>query len=193
MEKKKPAILSLLAVLLLGFWLGFQSGKSVAPVPTDIDALTQDSLSTSESVPYNQAVATVADSPQFTDSKPSESDQPVLDEDGSYDSKDKVALYLVSYGHLPSNYVTKKAAREAGWNGGPLDRVFPGCSIGGDVFRNREGLLPKAPGRTYFECDINATGKQSRGAKRIVYSNDGLIYYTEDHYESFTLLYGKED
>ena len=57
---------------------------------------------------------------------------------------------------------------------------------------NYEGLLPDAPGRKYYECDIDTLGARSRGAKRIIYSNDGLIYYTADHYESFELLYGEE-
>ena len=112
-------------------------------------------------------------------------------EDGWYDSKEEVALYLHTYGHLPSNYVTKREARAAGWESGSVEKFFPGCSIGGDVFQNREGLLPKASGRTYYECDIDTNGGY-RGAKRIIYSNDGLIYYTEDHYETFTLLYGEE-
>ena len=111
-------------------------------------------------------------------------------ENGRYDSRDEVALYLRTYGHLPSNYVTKTEARKAGWSSGSLEPYFPGCSIGGDVFQNREGLLPKADGRTYYECDIDTAGKSSRGSKRIVWSGDGLIYYTEDRYESFTLLYG---
>ena len=59
-------------------------------------------------------------------------------------------------------------------------------------FGNYEGLLPEADGRTYAECDIDTLGADSRGAKRIVFSNDGLIYYTEDHYETFELLYGEE-
>ncbi|MBQ1523252.1 MAG: ribonuclease, partial [Erysipelotrichaceae bacterium] len=63
---------------------------------------------------------------------------------------------------------------------------------GGDSFANREGLLPKKSGRSYYECDIDTLGKKSRGDKRIIYSNDGLVYYTDDHYESFTLLYGEE-
>ena len=67
-----------------------------------------------------------------------------------------------------------------------------GYYIGGDKFGNREGRLPKKSGRQYYECDIDTDGKSSRGAKRIIYSNDGLIYYTEDHYEHFTLLYGEE-
>ena len=52
--------------------------------------------------------------------------------------------------------------------------------------------MPEADGRTYAECDIDTLGADSRGAKRIVFSNDGLIYYTEDHYETFELLYGEE-
>ena len=115
-----------------------------------------------------------------------------LKEDGRYSSKDEVALYLYTYGHLPSNFVTKRDARKAGWEGGSLEKYFPGCSIGGDVFRNLEEQLPTARGRTYYECDIDTAGKNSRGAKRIVFSNDGLIYYTGDHYETFTLLYGEE-
>ncbi len=113
-----------------------------------------------------------------------------LPEDGKYDSKEEVALYIHLYGRLPSNYVTKAEARAKGWEGGGLDAYFPGCSIGGDKFGNSEGLLPKKKGRQYYECDIDTAGKSSRGAKRIVFSNDGLVYYTEDPYESFELLYG---
>ena len=81
---------------------------------------------------------------------------------------------------------------QLGWSGGSLESYARGCSIGGDTFGNREGLLPAKKGRVYTECDIDTAGKSSRGAKRIVFSNDGLIYYTDDHYESFTLLYGEE-
>ena len=124
--------------------------------------------------------------------EPSESAEPALTEDGTYNSKDEVALYIHLYGHLPSNYITKKQAQALGWEGGSLEPYAPGCSIGGSYFGNYEGLLPEAPGRTYTECDIDTAGRSSRGAKRIVFSNDGLIYYTEDHYESFELLYGEE-
>ncbi len=111
-------------------------------------------------------------------------------EDGRYDTKDEVALYIHLFGHLPSNYIKKSRAQELGWTGGSLEPYAPGCSIGGDRFGNYEGLLPRASGRYYTECDIGTKGKSSRGAKRIVFSNDGLIYYTGDHYDSFTLLYG---
>ena len=112
-------------------------------------------------------------------------------EDGEYTSRDEVALYLHTYGHLPSNFITKKEAQALGWEGGKLEPYAPGKSIGGDFFGNYEGLLPKKKGRKYFECDIDAQGKKSRGAKRVIWSNDGLIYYTGDHYESFELLYGE--
>ena len=114
---------------------------------------------------------------------------PYLDPYGSYTSKEDVALYIHLYGELPFNFMTKKHARALGWEGGSLEPVAPGMSIGGDYFGNYEGLLPED--REYTECDIDTRGKSSRGAKRIVFSDDGLIYYTEDHYESFELLYGE--
>ena len=107
-------------------------------------------------------------------------------------SKDEVAAYIRDNGCLPDNFITKAEARELGWNGGSLEPYAPGMCIGGDRFGNYEGLLPEKGGRTYYECDIDTLGAETRGAKRIVYSSDGLIYYTEDHYESFELLYGKE-
>ena len=126
---------------------------------------------------------------------PGESDKSspaALDEGGEYTSAEDVALYLHLYAHLPQNFITKKDARALGWNGGGLDDYADGKCIGGDRFGNYEGLLPDAPGREYHECDIDTLHAASRGAKRIVYSSDGLIYYTEDHYESFILLYGEE-
>lgn len=115
-----------------------------------------------------------------------------IDEDGAYTPKDDVALYIHTYGHLPDNFITKKDAQALGWPGGSLEPYAPGKCIGGSRFGNYEGLLPEADGRTYTECDIDTLGADSRGAKRIVFSNDGLIYYTEDHYKSFELLYGEE-
>ena len=114
-------------------------------------------------------------------SKPTE-----LDPDGWYSSKEEVSLYIYTYGELPDNYLTKDEAVELGWDSskGNLWDVADGMSIGGDKFGNREGLLPKEKGRVYYECDIDYEGGYRNG-KRIVFSNDGLIYYTEDHYESF--------
>lgn len=116
-----------------------------------------------------------------------------LDRNGSYTSRDDVALYIHQYGKLPGNFITKAEAQKLGWSGGSLEKYAPGKSIGGNRFGNYEGKLPKKSGRTYTECDIDTRGASARGAKRIVFSNDGLIYYTNDHYNTFILLYGNEN
>lgn len=126
------------------------------------------------------------------DDRPVAPAEQTLPEDGTYTTKDDVALYIHLYGHLPDNFITKKEAQSLGWSGGSLEPYAPGKCIGGSHFGNYEGVLPEADGRSYTECDINTLGAKSRGAERIVFSNDGLIYYTNDHYESFTLLYGEE-
>ncbi len=120
-------------------------------------------------------------------------DQFDIEEDESYTSKEDVALYLDTYDKLPKNYITKKEATKLGWESseGNLWDVTDEMSIGGDRFGNREKRLPENQGRQYYECDINYEGGY-RGAERLVYSDDGLIYYTGDHYESFDLLYGDE-
>jgi guanyl-specific ribonuclease Sa len=115
-----------------------------------------------------------------------------IDYDESYTTAEDVAAYLYCYGQLPQNFITKSEAKSLGWNGGGLEDFAPGCCIGGDKFGNYEGSLPEADGRRYFECDINTLGKSSRGAERLVFSNDGLIYYTPDHYDTFELFYGEE-
>ena len=116
-----------------------------------------------------------------------------IEESGEYTSKEDVAAYLSKYGHLPENYITKKEAKALGWvsSEGNLQEAAPGKSIGGDHFGKYEEILPEKDGREYFECDIDSSGGY-RGAKRLVYSNDGLTYYTEDHYKTFELLCGEE-
>ncbi len=111
-----------------------------------------------------------------------------INKDGTYDQKEDVAEYLKIYRKLPKNYITKKEAKRLGWQGGSVEQVAPGKAIGGDHFGNYEKKLPEKSGRDYYECDIDTLGRKNRGAKRIVYSDDGLIYYTEDHYNSFSRL-----
>lgn len=113
-----------------------------------------------------------------------------VEENGNYTSKEEVALYIHTYGKLPVNYITKKEAQDMGWDPskGNLSDILPGMSIGGSAFGNYEGSLPRANGRRYFECDIDYDGGY-RGAKRLVYSNDGLVFYTEDHYNTFEQIY----
>lgn len=136
---------------------------------------------------------TVEDKIQDTEENVDERLEARIDEDGYYISKEDVSLYIHIYNKLPKNYITKKEARDLGWEAskGNLWDVTDKKSIGGDKFGNREGKLPEKEGRQYYECDINYEGGH-RGAERLVYSNDGLIYYTEDHYDSFELLYGDE-
>lgn len=170
MKKNKLMPILLAALLLLAFFV-FGGGESQEPL----------------SMP-DQSGATIAGA-QELEAQP-DPDAGAIAEDGSYTTKEDVALYIHTYGHLPGNFVTKDEARSAGWEGGGLDKYLPGMCIGGDRFGNREGLLPDAPGRIWTECDVNTLGADSRGAERIVFSNDGLVYYTGDHYESFELLYG---
>lgn len=114
----------------------------------------------------------------------------VIQEDGYYTSKEDVSLYLVTYHRLPNNYITKDEAELLGWDNdkGNLWEVTDKMSIGGDRFYNREKLLPIEEDIIYFECDIDYEGGY-RNAKRIVYSSNWDIYYTDDHYDSFELLY----
>ena len=139
--------------------------------------------------------ALAQNTPAFSAPDPSpspEEKQEDLAQNGIYTSKEDVSRYIHEYSQLPSNFISKKEARKLGWEGGSLEPYAPGMCIGGDHFGNYEGILPEESSRKYWECDIDTLGAKSRGAKRIVYSDDGLIYYTEDHYESFTLLYDKE-
>lgn len=107
-----------------------------------------------------------------------------------YSTPEEVALYLHVFVELPPNFLTKDEARALGWvsSDGNLWEVTDQMSIGGDIFGNREGLLPEAEERIYYECDVNYFGG-FRGSERVVFSDDGLIYYTNDHYETFTQLY----
>ncbi|MBQ7777986.1 MAG: ribonuclease [Oscillibacter sp.] len=161
------------------------AGEDSVPdqLPPDEDLPEEVITEPEEPVPEEPAVEEPADQPEEPE---------LLDEYGTYTSKEDVALYIHTYGRLPDNFITKKEAEKLGWPGGSLEPYAPGMCIGGSRFGNYEKLLPEAKGRTYTECDIDTLGASKRGAKRIVFSNDGLIYYTDDHYESFELLYGEE-
>ena len=220
MNKKHLRLLILLACLIVaaGVFAGCRkkSKKTEEPTTTTTAAVTEDTKATETPVTTESASAETTEETEATTEAPTTTTEETteaptttteetteattteapteaaINEDGEYTSKDDVALYIHTYGHLPKNFVTKSEARKKGWEGGSLEDYFPGCSIGGDSFGNREGILPSKNGRKYTECDIDTKGKKSRGAKRIVFSNDGLIYYTDDHYETFTLLYGEE-
>ncbi|MBP3617649.1 MAG: hypothetical protein J6J38_06395 [Lachnospiraceae bacterium] len=171
---------------------------------TIVDILTDDKAGSKDPEPVTPTEAptpTVAPTstpdptatPKPTDTptpEPTKSPLELVEEDGIYSTPDLVAAYIHTFHKLPSNFITKNEAAKLGWvsSKGNLWDVTDEMSIGGDKFGNYEGLLPKKNGRQWYECDVNYTGG-FRGDERIVYSNDGLIYYTEDHYESFTKLY----
>lgn len=109
-----------------------------------------------------------------------------LQKEGRYYTKEEVAAYIHAFGTLPTNYITKKEAEEKNWSTSDNN----GYVIGGDRFGNREGKLPMKKGRVYYEADLIAGYDEHRGPERLVFSNDGAIYYTGDHYEHFEQLYG---
>ena len=130
------------------------------------------------------------DTPQYEYTEEAEAPSEIPDVNGSYYSTEDVALYIHTYGRLPGNYITKTKAQKMGWKSESFDlwEIADGMCIGGGPFGNREGLLPDAEDRDYYECDVNYYGG-ARGEERLVYSDDGLIFYSDDHYESFTRLY----
>ena len=176
-------------LLAAGLMVGC-TGEIVTPQETIQESQSQEA----ESIEETESESPEAEVMEEADSFEAEiSEESEIREDGIYTSKDEVAEYIYLYGHLPDNFITKKEAKALGWvsSEGNLAEVAPGKSIGGDYFGNFEGNLPEKKGREYHECDIDSDGGY-RGAKRLVFSNDGLIYYTEDHYNTFELLYGEE-
>jgi hypothetical protein len=100
--------------------------------------------------------------------------------------KEGADYWLKWHKTIPDYYITKEDAKALGWKAilGNLADVAPDKMIGGDIYQNRNGHLPQAPGRIWYEADINFTdGYRTR--HRILYSNDGLIFVTYDHYETF--------
>ena len=200
MSKRSKILLAIVAaVLIIGLATGAFTfgdivssliGERVPQAEIQEDAITETVPEAGENIDNMLLTEQEPEHPQ-EESQPQQQEQlPLIDENGSYTSKDDVALYIHTYGHLPNNFITKNEARELGWEGGSVEDYAPGCSIGGDRFGNYEGILPE--GKKYTECDIDTLGRSSRGSRRIVFSNDGCIYYTDDHYETFELLYGEE-
>lgn len=167
-----------------------QSGEEL--VLYDDEDLSDDVYAEDEETVYEeetgkeQEAASLGSEPASTAKTEGNQQQARIDENGSYTTKEDVALYIHTYGKLPGNFITKKEAEKLGWTGGSLEPYAPGKCIGGSYFGNYEGLLPDG---NYKECDIDTLGKKKRGAKRIIYSDDGRIYYTPDHYETFEQLY----
>lgn len=195
LKKKLWRLLSVLSTLLLvvlpiagcDYSYTAESTTETGTYTSISDTSRQENPKTDSSTQQDQTTATSS-----TTKKQIDETDDYLAKDGSYTSKEDVMNYLIQYGQLPDNFITKKEARKLGWSGGSLEPYAPGKCIGGDYFGNYEEVLPVVSGRTYHECDIDTLNAKSRGAKRIIYSDDGQIYYTEDHYKTFTLLYGDD-
>ena len=197
--KLKKILSLLLAVLMLFSLTACSIDQETIDLAADVATVLLEEAESAEEAAPAEVPEEEPEAPQASEENPEEvpeeevpEETPAIAEDGCYTTKDDVALYIHTYGRLPDNFMTKNEARNLGWEGGGLDPYAKDMCIGGDRFGNYEGILPNADGRTWTECDIDTMNASSRGAKRIVFSNDGLIYYTEDHYETFTLLYGEE-
>ncbi len=187
---------------------GGEAGEYLYPTPDGFETLEEpvsaaetaaETLSPGSELPETAPPETEAATEATTlpETEPSETEKPLPDwlpEEGRYYyDLENVVLYLELYGELPPNYIRKDEARELGWEGGSVEDYKDGAAIGGDRFGNREGLLPTKKGRTYTECDIDTDGYYSRGSRRLVFSNDGLYFYTGDHYETFSEVTVTED
>ena len=198
MRNKKLLRIVLLVVLILVFTYisrRLSENQDTAPTAASDGALTlvteapQTAATAPTKTPAPDSALTLAtEAPQTPAPAPEETPEALPTEDGSYTDVEDVAYYLHTYGHLPDNYITKAEAEDAGWNSyeGNLWDVAYGMSIGGDRFGNYEGQLPK--GERYYEADVNYEGGY-RGGERIIYTDDGDVWYTADHYESFEKLY----
>ena len=178
---KLTKILPVILLVLVLAWLFLPGTDNATPAPTPTEALTLVSPSPSAAPTPASPSPTSAPTPssgRAETPKPLPTRTPAPSPEPTGKALD-----------VPENFIEKREAEALGWDGGNLNRVLPGMCIGGDYFGNYEGLLPKAKGRRWTECDVDTLGARSRGEKRIVFSTDGLIYYTEDHYESFELLY----
>lgn len=183
----KKIILILIACIASVIILVLTDGTETDPAPTTDSVQSSSAADTHDITP--DSVVTETAVPKRDDSYDT-----VIDTEAEivygeqYYTVDDVAYYLYTYAELPPNYITKKEAEALGWvsSEGNLWEVAPGAVIGGDRFGNYEGLLPK--GASYTEADVNYEGGYRTG-ERLVFDSDGNIYYTADHYASFTQMY----
>lgn len=200
-RRKLRLILSILLVLA-AFWLGRQdflktifppAGETQGTKVVELSAIDVEEQGTKAGA--EQAAKEVVEQRQESLDKPGDEKQAVqkstVQDPADLESEDPrspefVASVLRKTGKLPDRFLSKKEARKLGWvpEQGNLNEVAPGKSIGGDRFGNYEGKLPAQKGRSYREADVHDSPER-RGAERLVFSNDGLIFYTPDHYKTF--------
>lgn len=167
----KRIISLVLMAILIAVSLYFKGGEQGAPEPSSGTSSTTQTISSTQSTPPSREAITPRETPKTID---------------QLTAQNNVVSFMEKYQKLPAFYMTKKQAREAGWDAkkGNLCEVLPGRAIGGDRFSNREKGLPIADGRQWFEADINYRCGH-RGADRLLYSSDGMIFVSTDHYKTF--------
>lgn len=190
-------MLHMLLALCLAFLMVFGDAAAVLAEPGSAAAAVEESQLLARSRrKKNNAAATPAARPEQTETPaPGQRTEPTArpTPEGPIIEPQAIADYLFTYGELPENFITKKEAQALGWDSrfNYLSDVAPGKSIGGDNFGNYEGKLPTGKGIRYHEADCYYTGGR-RNAHRVVYSTDGRVWYTGDHYNTFTELFPSE-
>lgn len=195
--KNKKIFISIISVLILAVMgialkdnvFEFISEESISSQTESFSEYTEPETEYTEEVQTTAVSSAVPETSHYVSETATE-DNDIILESGSYTTPENVAEYIHTFGTLPCNFITKDDAIALGWDKskGNLWEVADGMSIGGDRFGNFEGLLPDSEGRYWTECDVNYQGG-FRGAERIIFSNDGLIFYTNDHYQTFKQLY----
>ena len=177
--KRKSGIISLIALFLATMLL--LGSCSANPAATSKQNGEKNALPTAEVTAATEKPAAPAGT-EAPEEAPEATEEP-----GPIIEPQRIADYLFEHGELPENFITKEEAKELGWNSqyNYVSDVAPGKSIGGDYFGNYEERLPRVKGRKYYECDCWYT-EGPRNEYRIIFSNDGHVWYTEDHYNTFT-------
>lgn len=168
MGMKRSSIIIILAVIVLVIGAAYAARISIGG---------SDSRTGSDAAPSAQEDPGDGSESADADRKP-------VKEDGEYTAAEDVAEYIHIFHKLPSNYVTEKEAKKKGWRRYESPAKY-GIMIGGKKYRNYEKKLPKGE---YCECDVDYSGR-ARGRNRLVYTRDGTVYHTTDHYKSFKRLY----
>ncbi|WP_300689721.1 ribonuclease domain-containing protein [Chryseobacterium sp.] len=157
--------------------LGLLFGMSVMYIYKNFITDKKDQPNSAKSEVVNYSSTSTAEQYDTGNSTPQNSIETLTEE--------KTVISYIKQNHrLPDYYITKNEARRQGWNPskGNLCDAIPGKAIGGDKFGNREGRLPDS--EKYFEADVNYHCG-GRNADRIIYTSDGDVYLTKNHYKSF--------
>lgn len=190
MKKHIKTLLSL--VLILFALLGGNQLLNTAPATENAPAAITAQAQQIARNKKKKAAPTATRKPTATPQAAQATDTPD-EKQGPITDPQEMVNYIAACGKLPDNFITKAEAKKLGWDSyvNYVGDVAPGMSIGGDRFGNYEGQLPTARGRSYTEADCYYTGGK-RNACRLIFSNDGLYFYTEDHYKTFVQLYPQE-